>query len=147
MNNGFKFAIAAITASLLIGCGGGSSTPTETTPDAPDAPIETTPGETTSLESFVSGKSITLAAADIVGHFSADHTYSESYIKEENASPCSGSWEVLGNDIVNANCSDTSDPTEGSVMWQFIGALQNGMQVTISSDGESATGSISVSNL
>ncbi len=108
---------------------------------APPAP-ETDPTDTTALESFVSGKSITFDDGEesIAATFASDGYY------EENSAThfCSGNWSLLDTVTIQTTCRDEgATPTaDDASSFIFNGELQSGMTVS-----HSAAGDLTITNI
>ncbi len=102
------------------------------------APAPADPG-VSSLESFVSGKNLTIGA-EIIATFATGGYYEENY---PDGSGCyEGTWAVSASDRIAINCA-------GPAEWIFIGELKEGMTVTFYAPGDEHdgySGTVSISD-
>ena len=103
----------------------------------PETTPETTP-DTASLESFVSGKSITFSGSEgtMTATFAADE---EKYYEENSGTHfCSGNWSILGTDTIQTTCREegASPTADDASSFIFDGELQSGMTVSHSEAGD-----------
>ena len=92
----------------------------------------TTPVDTAALESFVSGKLISVEG-ELEATFDSNGSYSEVYQDEGNTGTCSGTWEVLNANTIETVCTKDGDTVSeyDKATWEFVGELKSGMSVVI----------------
>lgn len=101
--------------------------------DAPaPAPAPVPSDDTAALESFVSGKLISVEG-ELEATFASDGSYSEVYQDEGSTGTCSGTWKVLGTTTLETICTKDGEAISeyDTSTWEFIGVLENGMTVDI----------------
>ncbi len=129
MKQSYKLGLAAIAVSvLLVGCGGGSDTPT-------NPPVSTDPGapEEVSLGDFVSGNNL-IHTAEVTGTFASDGYCEEDYPGSSDF--CNGTWDVLDNATIEVICTEQDGIAGATDSDRGLWELKDGMQVVaIGHDG------------
>ena len=138
MKKNYKLGLAAIAVSaLLVGCGGSDTT---SNPPVTSPPV-TEPGTPvgTSLQNFVSGNTFILTDStngDVVANstFVSDGSYHMQFYDDGVTGTCNGTWAITGEDTIETYTLCDVDTEEDSVIWEFVGELEDGMTMYLYDD-------------